>query len=108
MADANAATIVVSPQSPDDNVVAITKPEFMRRMKEMSHLNGMDFAASMPDQYNLVVNTNHPVIQKILKQEENVKEQSVKQLHDLALLSQGMLKGTDLTEFVKRSVELMN
>ena len=77
-------------------------------MKEMSHLNGMDFAASMPDQYNLVVNTNHPVIQKILKQEENVKEQSVKQLHDLALLSQGMLKGTDLTEFVKRSVELMN
>jgi molecular chaperone HtpG len=108
IADANAATIVLSPQSPDDNVVAITKPEFMRRMKEMSHLNGMDFAASMPDQYNLVVNTNHPVIQKILKQEENVKEQSVKQLHDLALLSQGMLKGTDLTEFVKRSVELMN
>lgn len=108
IADANAATIVLSPQSPDDNVVAITKPEFMRRMKEMSHLNGMDFAASMPDQYNLVVNTNHPVIQKILKQEESVKEQSVKQLHDLALLSQGMLKGTDLTEFVKRSVELMN
>jgi len=108
IADHNAATIVLTPQSPDDSPVSITKPEFMRRMKEMSHLNGMDFAAAMPDQYNLVVNTNHPVIQKILKQEDTEKEQSVKQLHDLALLSQGMLKGTDLTEFVKRSVHLMN
>ncbi len=108
VADHNAATVVLTPQSPDDSPVSITKPEFMRRMKEMSHLNGMDFAASMPDQYNLVVNTNHPVIQKILKQEEAEKEQSIKQLHDLALLSQGMLKGTDLTEFVKRSVHLMN
>lgn len=77
-------------------------------MKEMSHLNGMDFAASMPDQYNLVVNTNHPVIQKILKQEAEEQALSVKQLHDLALLSQGMLKGTDLSEFVKRSVTMMN
>lgn len=108
IADANAATIVLTPQSPEDSAVSITKPEFMRRMKEMSHLNGMDFAASMPDQYNLVVNTNHPVIQKILKQEATEKEQSVKQLHDLALLSQGMLKGTDLSEFVKRSVQMMN
>lgn len=108
ISDANAATIVLTPQSPEDSPVSITKPEFMRRMKEMSHLNGMDFAASMPDQYNLVVNTNHPVIQKILKQEAEEQALSVKQLHDLALLSQGMLKGTDLSEFVKRSVTMMN
>ncbi len=62
--DPNAATVVLTPLSPDDTAVSITKPEFMRRMKEMSHLNGMDFAASMPDQYNLVINTNHPAINK--------------------------------------------
>lgn len=106
--DQNAATVVLTPQSPEDSPVSITKPEFMRRMKEMSHLNGMDFAASMPDQYNLVVNTNHPIIQSILKQDEEAKALSIQQLHDLALLSQGMLKGTHLTDFVKRSVTLMN
>ena len=60
-----------------------------------------------PDQYNLVVNTNHPLINKILKMDEDQKLTSVKQLHDLALLSQGILKGNDLTEFVKRSVGMM-
>lgn len=108
VADHNAATIVLTPQSPDDSPVSITKPEFMRRMKEMSGLNGMDFAAAMPDQYNLVINTNHPVIQSVLKQDEPSKELSIQQLHDLALLSQGMLKGTNLTDFVKRSVAMMN
>ena len=105
--DANAGTVVINPQSPDDSPVSITKPEFMRRMKEMSHMNGMDFASMMPDQYNLVVNTNHPLINKILKMDEDQKQTSVKQLHDLALLSQGILKGNDLTEFVKRSVGMM-
>ena len=105
--DQNAATVVLTPLSPDDAPVYITKPEFMRRMKEMSYMNGMDFAASMPDQYNLVVNTNHPVINKILKEDDAQKDISIKQLHDLALLSQGMLKGADLTAFVKRSVEMI-
>ncbi len=105
--DQNAATVMLTPLSPDDAPVYITKPEFMRRMKEMSYMNGMDFAASMPDQYNLVVNTNHPLINKILKEDDVQKDISVKQLHDLALLSQGMLKGADLTAFVKRSVEMM-
>ncbi|MFI5170737.1 MAG: molecular chaperone HtpG [Chitinophagales bacterium] len=107
ISDQNAATVVITPQSPDDNPVSITKPEWMRRMKEMSYMNGMDFAGSMPDQYNLVVNTNHPVINKLLSLPEEEKERSVKQLNDLALLSQGMLKGNDLTEFVKRSVGMM-
>ena len=68
----------------------------MRRMKEMSGYNGMDFAASMPDQYNLVVNTNHPLIGALLKKEEAAQKEAVRQLQDLALLSQGMLKGADL------------
>ncbi len=105
--DQNAGTVVLTSLSPDDAPVTITKPEFMRRMKEMSYMNGMDFAMQMPDQYNLVVNTNHPLINKILKLDDAEKGSSVKQLHDLALLSQGMLKGTDLTEFVKRSVQMM-
>jgi len=105
--DQNACTVVLTPLAPDDQPVTITRPEFMRRMKEMSYLNGMDFAASMPDQYNLVINTNHPVINKMLKLDADDRVQSVQQLHDLALLSQGMLKGQDLTAFVKRSVELM-
>lgn len=105
--DQNAGTVVLSALSPDDQPVSITRPEFMRRMKEMSYFNGMDFAGSMPDQYNLIVNTNHPIVSKILKLEGEDKERSVQQLHDLALLSQGMLKGHDLTAFVKRSVALM-
>lgn len=105
--DQNAGTVVLTALSPDDQPVSITRPEFMRRMKEMSYLNGMDFAAGMPDQYNLVVNTNHPAISKLMTQETEVREKNVRQLHDLALLSQGMLKGQDLTAFVKRSVEMM-
>lgn len=105
--DANAGTVVLTPMSPNDQPVTITKPEFMRRMKEMSYLNGMDFAANMPDQFNLVINTNHPVINKLLQLDEQHRDTTARQLHDLALLSQGMLKGTALTEFVKRSVEQM-
>ena len=105
--DQNAGTVVLSALSPDDQPVSITRPEFMRRMKEMSYLNGMDFAASMPDQFNLVINTNHPVITNLIQREATLREQDVRQLHDLALLSQGMLKGQELTHFVKRSVERM-
>lgn len=99
--DQNAGTVTLLAQSPDDAPVSITKPEFMRRMKEMSYMNGMDFAASMPDQYHLVVNTNHPVIGKMLKLGDEEKQKNVKQLYNLALLSQGMLKGNELTEFIK-------
>ena len=105
--DQNAGTVVLTALSPDDAPVTITKPEFMRRMKEMSYFNGMDFAAQMPDQYNLVINTNHPVINKLLSHSENEQTEAVQQLHDLALLSQGMLKGTQLSAFVKRSVGMM-
>jgi molecular chaperone HtpG len=63
----------------------------------------------MPDNYNLSINGNHPVIQKILKAEgEDKQTQLAKQAYDLALLSQNMLTGADLTNFIKRSVDLVS
>ena len=90
--------------------VVATRPEFMRRMKDMSAISGGmgSFYANMPDEVNLTVNGNHPIYQNILK-EENSETQTklVRNLADLALLSQGLLKGNDLTSFINRSVELM-
>lgn len=83
----------------DDLPVSIVQTEFMRRYMDMSKVNGQ--GGMMPVMYNLVVNGNHPLIQKIAKGEDS----SAKQLVDLALLSQGMLTGKDLTEFIYRSVE---
>lgn len=95
--------------SPDDAPVTITRNEFMRRMQEMSKMGGGNamFFGEMPERVNLVVNTNHPLAQKILNEEEGTKNKLAKQLTDLALLSQGMLKGADLTEFVERSFHLI-
>jgi len=93
--------------SASDLPVLITRPEFMRRMKEMQGMQGMDMGA-FPDTYNLVVNTNHPLSSKILvNPDPDIQKNLIKQLHDLALLSQGMLKGANLTSFVERSVELV-
>jgi molecular chaperone HtpG len=85
----------------------ITQPEFMRRYKEMSMTGGgmMGFS-DFPDSYNLVVNTNHPLMDKILNDSEHNKDY-VNQALDLAKLSQNLLTGKDLTDFVKRSFELM-
>ena len=68
----------------------------------------MGFYASMPDEINFTVNGNHPIHQQILQENDSDKQNKMaKNLVDLALLSQGMLKGNNLTEFIKRSVELM-
>ena len=90
--------------------VTLTMEEWMRRMKDMSRLGGgMDFYGSMPDQYKVAVNANHPLVSKILAAPADRKESLAKQAFDLALLAQGMLKGADLTRFVERSVsELSN
>lgn len=93
-----------------DNPVIITRPEYMRRMKEQSETGGggMFGMGNMPDSYNLVVNANHPLISKILVESDNEKQgQLAKQATDLAMLSQGLLKGEALTNFIKRSVELI-
>jgi molecular chaperone HtpG len=83
----------------------------MRRMKDMNQLGGggaMGFYGNMPDMYNLVVNSNHPLISKILSETVTDKQVNLaKQATDLALLSQGLLKGESLTNFIKRSVDLI-
>lgn len=103
-------SVVFESLSEKDAPMLITKPEFMRRMKDMSALGGgMAFYGSMPDMYNLVVNANHPLISKILNEKNEEKQkQLTKQAADLAMLSQGLLKGEELTKFIKRSVELID
>ena len=95
--------------SPDDSPVTVTMDEFMRRMKDMAKMGGgMSFYGNMPDSYKVAINGNHKLVSKILAT-ENEEEQSkfAKQAVDLALLSQGMLIGAELTAFVSRSVELI-
>ncbi len=96
--------------SPEELPVNITQPEFMRRMKDMQAMGGgggMSFMGNMPEMLSVTVNSNHPLIQKILSaSDEGVKKDLAKQAYDLALLSQGMLNGADLTNFIQRSVEL--
>ncbi len=100
--------IQLKPLSPEDNPVTITRPEFMRRMKDMQILQGMDMA-SLPDQYNVIVNANHPLIAEKLinmRSEEKINR-LVKHLYDLARLNQNMLSGEELSTFVKESIEIM-
>ena len=103
-------TVEVKGLSPDAMPVVATRPEFMRRMKDMAALNGSmgAFYANMPDEVTLTVNGNHPIYPNIL--EENNADKQRKLIHnlaDLALLSQGLLKGNELTDFIQRSVELI-
>jgi len=91
--------------------VIATRPEFMRRMKDMAAISGpgASFYAGMPDEVTLTVNGNHPAIQTVLKEDDEARQKKlVRNLADLALLSQGMLKGNDLTAFINRNVELMS
>jgi molecular chaperone HtpG len=96
--------------SPESAPVVATRPEFMRRMKDMGAVGGgmTAFYAQMPDEVTLTVNGNHPIFQTLLK-ENNADQQSkqIRNLADLALLSQGLLKGNELTNFINRSVELL-
>ncbi len=91
--------------------VTLTMEEWMRRMKDMAKMGGgggMNFYGSMPDSYKVSINGNHKLIEKILKSENEEQQIGLaKQAFDLALLSQGMLKGADLTAFVERSVEMI-
>ena len=96
------ASVTLAPLSPDDQPVLITKPEFMRRMKEMQSMHGMGAFGDFPDSYNVVVNTNHPLVaQKLLKISDEAEQNGLSQyLVNLALLQQGMLRGEALTGFV--------
>lgn len=125
-------TVTCEAAAADALPVFLTQNEFMRRMKEMSaHQQGMNFYGNLPDSYNLVLNTNHPLIQELVgketsdqvneevekdgKKETVVKtvcklegeDEKIKQLIDIALLASGQLKGEALAKFVNRSVELL-
>jgi len=96
--------------SETDSPMQITEAEFMRRMKEQQAMGGgaMGFMGTMPEMYNLVVNSNHPLISKILETKtDKKKKQLIEQATDLALLAKGMLTGKKLTEFLKRSIDII-
>lgn len=104
-------TVEVKGLSREAPPVIATRPEFMRRMKDMAAISGPmgSFYANMPDEVTLTINGNHSIYQKILSENDKPKqEKQVRNLADLALLSQGLLKGNDLTAFINRSVELMD
>ena len=86
-----------------DTPVEVIQNEFMRRMKEMSAMNGMSMWGGMPDSYTLMLNANNPVIAGLVDKNEEEQKNTIKQLYDLARLSKNLLKGKDLNEFVKRS-----
>ncbi|MFM7177332.1 MAG: molecular chaperone HtpG [Bacteroidota bacterium] len=101
--------VMLEAMQPDDAPVTITRPEFMRRMKEMAAVGGgYDFMGGMKENFNVVVNTNHPLMSRILSEtDENNQASKMKQVVDLALLSQGLLKGEELSRFIKQSVEMI-
>ena len=104
-------TVEVKGLSQDAAPVIATRPEFMRRMKDMASMGGggmTAFYAQMPDEVNLTINGNHPIFQALLKEADVDKQQKqARNLADLALLSQGLLKGAELTNFINRSVDLL-
>ncbi|MDB5242665.1 MAG: molecular chaperone HtpG [Spirosoma sp.] len=104
--DSKSLTVSVEAQPVDELPVTITMPEFMRRMKDMSALSGeQSFYGNLPNNYNVVVNANHPLIGKIIAETDaDAQKTLVKQTYDLALLAQNMLTGADLTAFVHRTV----
>ncbi len=102
-------TVQLEARAEDSEPFIITVPEFMRRMKEMSATGGggMMGMGNMPDMYQVVVNTNHPLVTNILGADEEKQKSLIGQALDLAKLSQNLLHGEDLTNFVKRSYEMI-
>src|SRR5690554_5313420 len=87
--------------------IMVTQPEFIRRLKEQQAMGGAGFYGAFPETYNMIVNSNHPKISSILAAQGEEQAQKAKQLTDLAMLAQGMLKGEALTDFVNRSIDLV-
>lgn len=102
--------VEVESLSSEELPVTITMDEWMRRMKDMAKMGGggMNFYGSLPDTYKVAVNGNHKLINKILTADSEHQITLAKQAFDLALLSQGLLKGADLTAFVERSVKVVS
>ena len=98
-------TVKTQALAPEDSFVAITEDEFMRRMKDMSAMQGMSMFGDMPTSYNLIINSNHPKATSLLSMDEGKQKASTQQLIDLALLSKQLLQGEQLTQFINRSIE---
>jgi len=98
---------IKSMQSSDAPII-ITQPEFIRRMMEQQKLGGNAFFGAFPETYKVMVNANHPKIEALAKETDDTsKSEKAKQLTDLALLSQGLLKGAALDQFIERSISLV-
>ena len=108
LGDLKGGNIEMKALSPEDHPIVITKPEFMRRMKEMQALQGGDMGA-MPDMHNVVINTNHPlIVDKLLKMRSaDKKADFAKYLHNLAKLNQNMLTGEEMSNFISKSIEFL-
>jgi molecular chaperone HtpG len=99
--------VAVEAMSPDELPAIVTQNEFMRRMSDMSKTGGggMGMFGAMPNTYNITINANHPLISKLADlKDESEQKALAKQISDLALLSQNLLTGSDLTAFIKRTV----
>lgn len=107
--DTNKFSVVLENLSETDQPMMITQPEFMRRMRDMSEVSGdAGFMGNLPVHLNLVVNGNHRLMNEVLNTEnEQQQGKLIKQMTDLALLSQNMLKGEELTNFIRRSVDII-
>ncbi|MCO6564271.1 MAG: molecular chaperone HtpG [Apibacter sp.] len=108
--DSKTYTISLENLSKEDAPFILTQPEFMRRMKDMQQVGGGMFGmmGNFPETYNLVINTNSLLASEILKKDNKGEKASIiKQALDLAKLSQNILKGKDLTDFIKRSYEMI-
>jgi molecular chaperone HtpG len=98
-------TVQFESMSDSEAPIIITQPEFIRRMMEQQRMGGGGFYGAFPEMYNLTVNSNHPVVGSLLQKSDEEKQAVTKQLVDLALLAQGMLKGEALDQFIQRNIE---
>jgi molecular chaperone HtpG len=98
-------TVQFESMSDSEAPIIITQPEFIRRMMEQQRMGGGGFYGAFPEMYNLTVNSNHPVVGSLLQKNDDEKQAVTKQLVDLALLAQGMLKGEALDQFIQRNIE---
>ena len=97
--------VKTSPLSPTDNFITITRSEFERRMSEMQGMGGMAMFGNMPEKYVVAVNANHPLTKKVLESKKKAQSTILQDAMDLAKLQQNLLKGQDLSAFVKRQME---
>ncbi len=90
--------------APDDSFISIIKPEWERRMKDMAAMQGMNMFGAMPETWNVIINTNHALSSKLANAKDNAEKESlINNAFDLAMLSQNLLQGEALTNFITRS-----